>query len=114
MIRRIDEATYAKETLLSRTLKQKTTASGSTCFATWGSNSKKPPPAIPPEPLVIHLAILKTVERGLVAFLKPPVPIGATGKAGAIAAPRPRRRSGLASPRVRVEKAMRSMWVRRS
>lgn len=106
--------TYAKETLLSSTLKQNTTASGRTCFAICQSNSNRPPPAIPPEPFVNHLPIRTREDRGLLAFLNPPAPVGARGKEGATAAPSPSLRRGFARPRVRLEKVMRNMWVRTS
>lgn len=110
---RMTESTHAKEKLLSTTLKQKTRANGSTCLATFRSNSNKPPPAIPPEPLVIHLANFMGREYCLAGVLNAP-PGGATGYPGATAALSPNLRRGPLSPRVRLEKPIRSTCVRMS
>jgi len=104
--------THANEKLLSSTLTMKTTVRGSTCFATCQSNSKRPPPAMPPEPCDSH----RPIDRRM-CFLFPPLyapPCGATGNDGATAGPRPSQRNGRSSARVRLEKPMRRMCVRTS
>jgi hypothetical protein len=102
---------YAKEKLLRSTLTTKTTASGKICLAICLSNSKRPPPAIPPVPFEIQRPNW-SIEGfpGLLDPLYAP-PAGAVGYAGATAAPNPILRRGPPRARVRLEKPTRRMWV---
>lgn len=106
---------YAYERLLKTTLPTYTAASKSTCRTTLHSNSRSPPPAMPPDPSTSQWMNCFLLDR---AFPEPRKPAGEVdernGRGGAIMQVSPREANGFSRLRVKLAVQIRRTWVMRS